>query len=119
MRSTLAVCTLGAFLALAGASSALAAASHDFSGKIEKVDTAAKTLVVKGTSTPVREMTFQLAPDAKITMGAKALDLATLKSGEQVKVTYTDEGTHHRAQRIDVTAPKAAAAKPASKPSAR
>jgi hypothetical protein len=111
MRSMLAGFALGAFLALVGASPALATRSQSFWGEIGKVDSATKTLLVKAKGTPPREMTFQVAPGAKIMMGARALDLGRLKTGEHVKVTYVEEGVHYKAQRIEVTPPKTASAK--------
>jgi hypothetical protein len=115
MRSTLALSVFALFLAL-GVSPALAASPKNFSGQILRVDSAAKTFVVKTASVPASEMSFQLAPDAKILLGTRALDLDQLKSGEHVKVTYLDEGMLHRAQKVEVMAPKAASAKPAKKP---
>ncbi len=112
MRSMVVAFTLGAFLALAGVSPVLAATSRDFSGEIRKVDTAAKTLVVKGLGpASTKEMTFQVGDGTKTMMGVKTLTLASLKSGEQVKVTYVDEGALHKAQRIEVEQAKTGAAK--------
>jgi len=115
MRSMVSTLAVGAFLALIGASPALAA-SHEFSGQIGKVDAVAKSLMVKANGMSTKEMTFEVSPDAKITMGGKALELRTLKSGEQVRVTYVDDGTAHKAERIEVKLPKTAAAKPPVRP---
>jgi hypothetical protein len=119
MRSTVATLTLGAFLALAGATVALAkGASHEFSGRVDRVDGVARTLVVKGKGTPAEEMTFALAPDAKIMSGAMAEGLEALKPGDQVKVTYVTEGSERRAERIEVKSQKTAAL-PSDKPASR
>lgn len=113
-RSTIALVVFALFLAL-GASPALAASPKNFTGQISRVDSAAKTFVVKTATVPAREMSFQLAPGAKIMLGSRALDLDRLKSGEHVKVTYLDQGMLHKAQKIEVMAPKTASARPARK----
>jgi hypothetical protein len=78
-------------------------------GRIARVDTAAKSVVVKqGT----HEMTFVLAPDARVTQGKTVLQAADLANevGHQVKVRFTMNAAAKVADRIQVTAatPRAA-----------
>lgn len=104
MRSKIAAVLVGAAFLLAGAPMALAKTDqHQFSGGVTRLDAAAKTLAVKeqGGKTG-KEMTFTLAPEAKIMQGSKATSLGALKVGEQVRVTYADQGSTHQAQRIEV-----------------
>lgn len=114
MRSNLATLVLGLVLGL-GAASAAWATPQEFSGKIGRVDASGKSLTVKTSGVPTREMTFTLAADAKIMAGPQVRSLGDLKVGEQVKVSYLDEGKSHRAQKIDVVRPGRVAA-PAAKP---
>lgn len=108
MRSKTAAVLVGAAFLLAGAPLALAkSAAHQFWGEVSHLDSTAKTLAVKPNSGK-QEMTFTLAPDAKIMQGSKAKSLAELKVGERVKVSYADEGSTHRAQRIEVFAAQTA-----------
>lgn len=117
MRSRFAaILVSGAFL-LAGAPVAVAKTmQHQFSGEVSRTDSTAKTFVVKDHATSAKEMTFSLAPDAKIMQGAKARSLAELKVGERVKVSYTDEGSKHQAKRVEVLPAKTAKAPPAKTP---
>jgi hypothetical protein len=107
MRSKTAAVLVGTAFLLAGAPLALAKpAQHQFWGQVSQLDSAARTLAVKPNSGK-QEMTFTLAPDAKIMQGAKARSLADLEVGERVKVSYADEGTAHKAERIEVFAAQA------------
>ena len=78
------------------------------SGQIERVDTAAKTLVVKQGS---HEMTFALAPDAHLMLGKKTLQVSDLSNdiGKRVKVRYTTQGTSKIANRLEITEATASA----------
>ena len=72
-------------------------------GKIERVDTAAKSVVVKqGT----HEMTFVLADNAHVMQGKTMLQAADLASGvgRQAKVRYTTSAGTKLADRIEVSA---------------
>jgi len=70
-------------------------------GKIERFDASANTVVVKQGS---HEMTFVLAPDAKVMLGKKAgqtADLAT-DTGKQARVRYTTQSDKKIADRIEI-----------------
>ena len=66
------------------------------------------------------EMTFQLSPDATVTMGKTTIQPADLSSdiGKAVKVRYTVNGTSKIADRIEVTEAAAKPAAHAAKPAA-
>jgi len=87
------------------------------SGQIERVDTAAKSVVVKqGT----HEMTFVLASDAQLMAGKKTFQVADLANdvGRHVKVRYTAQSGTNTANRLEIveaTPAKAATAKPTTK----
>lgn len=118
MRSMTVAFLVGAAFLLLGAPMGLAKpAAHLFSGEVSHLDKAAKTLAVKERAgKPWKEMTFTLAPNAKITQGAQAKSLGELKVGERVRVTYDEQGDAHQAQKVEVLAAKTAQAKPAYKP---
>lgn len=83
------------------------------SGRIERVDASAKSVVLKqGT----HEMTFVLAPEAHLMQGKKALQPGDLVRdvGSQVTIRYTTNGTTKLADRIEVadTVPTRAARTP-------
>lgn len=72
------------------------------SGQIARVDTAAKSVVLKqGT----HEMTFVLAPDAQLMAGKKTLQTADLANdiGRHVKVRYTAQAGTNTANRVEIT----------------
>jgi len=100
-----------ALAATAGASTPAAKASWA-TGHLGSVDTAAHSVVVKQGK---HEMTFQLSPDATVTMGKTTIQAGDLSSdiGKPVKVRYTVNGTTKVADRVEVTE---AAAKPAPAP---
>jgi hypothetical protein len=103
-------------LALAATTFAGPAKPHETwaSGKIERVDTGAKSLVVtQGT----HEMTFVLAADAHLTQGKKSVTPAELGSevGHTVKVRYTTSGTQRIADRVEVADATPAPTKTAAK----
>lgn len=68
---------------------AKAPAAHQFMGSVVSVDTTANTLVVKGKK---GDVTFEVAPKAKIKVGAKAVTLGELAVGSKVTVIYKEEG---------------------------
>jgi hypothetical protein len=71
------------------------------SGKIERVDAQANTIVIKqGT----HEMTFTLASDAKLVQGKKTLQASDLGTdvGKNVKIQYTMSGSTRTASRVEV-----------------
>jgi hypothetical protein len=93
-----------------------AAKTEKFSGTVEKVDEAAKTVVVKGKK---EDMTFAVDA-AKITKSGKEMPLADLKSGMSVSIEYKKQGDKMVASSVKASAPKAAkkekTEKPAEKP---
>jgi hypothetical protein len=115
MRTFSLTTTLG-ILALAVTASAAPAKKETWaSGQIGKVDTAARSVVVKQGK---HEMTFALAPDATLTQGATTIQLADLAAdtGKPVKIRYTLNGTTKTADKVQVAAAApAAAAKAAPK----
>ncbi len=95
------------------------AKAEKFSGTVEKVDEAAKTVVVKGKK---GDMTFDVGA-AKVTKGGKEMPLGDLKSGMTVHIEYKKDGDKMVASSVKASAPKAAKAekkekaeKPAAKP---
>ena len=103
-------------LALATTTIAGPAKAHEVwaSGRIERVDTAAKSLVVmQGT----HEMTFVLAADAHLTQGKKAVTPAELGGdvGRMAKVRYTTSGSQRIADRVEIAEATPAAATTAAK----
>ena len=79
------------------------------SGQIARVDTAAKSVVVKqGT----HEMTFVLASDAQLMAGKKTFQVADLANdiGRHVKVRYTAQSGTNTANRLEIV--EATPAKP-------
>ena len=109
MRRSLPFTALG-ILALAATTFAAPAKPHETwaTGQIERVDTAANSVVVKqGT----HEMTFVRAADAHVMQGKKMIQPADLANdvGRQVKVRYTKNADTKLADRIEVSAPAAKA----------
>lgn len=82
-----------------------------FSGVVEKVDEAAKSIVVKGKKD---SMTFATDDKTKITKGKDTISLADVKSGMNVAIEYKKEGDKNLALAVKAAAPKAPA-KPAPK----
>lgn len=120
MRTSAAILVAAAAILLAGAPAAFAtSATHQFSGRISKIDTAGKTLAVKEEGKTQMEMNFALANDAKIMEGYKKTTFGDLKVGERVKVSYADVASKHEARRIEVMHAETATAKPHQKPSAK
>jgi hypothetical protein len=103
---------IAAAVAVGTAGAASAATAH---GKLEKVDASGRTIVVKEGK---QSQTFSVGADAKVMDGAKAISLDQLKSGEVVKVEYTDQGGKHVASKVTHKPPTAAKAKGAAKPAA-
>jgi hypothetical protein len=100
---------LAATIFAAPATSAAKPKEEWASGQIERVDTAAKSVVVKqGT----HEMTFVLAPDAQLITGKKTMQTADLANdiGRHVKVRYTAQAGTNTANRLEIMEP--APAKP-------
>ena len=86
------------------------------SGRLKGVDPSAKTVVVTQGS---HEMTFTLAPDAKISVGKKSADSAALTNdvGRGVRVRYAVVGGSKIADRVQVSESHASSSthKPAGK----
>jgi len=81
-----------------GAPSAPAKAKLEkFSGTVEKVDEAAKEIVVKNGS---NEKTFFFGDQTKFMKGKKELAFSDLKKGEHVSVRYKMEGNKLTAEKI-------------------
>lgn len=77
-----------------------------FSGVVEKVDEAAKSIVVKGKKD---SMTFATDDKTKITKGKETISLADVKSGMNVAIEYKKEGDKNLALAVKAAAPKAPA----------
>ncbi len=70
-----------------------------FSGTIEKIDQAAKEIVVKKGS---EERTFFWGDQTKFMQGKKELAFSDLKQGERVSVRYTKQGDKLTAEKVYV-----------------
>ena len=88
------------------------AKAEKFSGTVDKVDEAAKTIVVKGKK---GDMTFAV-DTAKITKGGKEMAIGDLKSGMSVSIEYKKEGDKMVASSVKASAPKAASKEKKEKP---
>jgi len=71
-----------------------------FSGTLEKVDEAAKEIVVKKGSD---ERTFSFGDQTKFMQGKKALSFSDLKKGEHVFVRFKTEGDKLTAEKVYVS----------------
>ncbi len=76
-----------------------------FSGMVEKMDEAGKTVAVKGKKD---EKTFVVDDKTKITKSGKEMSFANLKKGMHVSVEYKKDGDKMVAATIKAAAPKAA-----------
>ena len=112
MRRTSMAATLG-MLALAATSFAAPAKTSESwaSGQLERVDPAAKAVVVKQGK---HELTFTLKSDAHLVQGKKTLQASDLTNdiGHNVKVRYTMDGSTKVADRIEVATTTPAAKAP-------
>ena len=81
---------------------ALAGPAHELRGEITHLDSSARTLVLKESAAPRKEIELTLKSDAQIVASGKPETFADLKSGEQVKVTYTGSGAAREATRVEV-----------------
>jgi hypothetical protein len=88
------------------------AKAEKFSGTVDKVDEAAKAIVIKGKKS---EKTIVIDDKTKITKGGKEMAFADLKMGMNVSVEYKKDGDKMVATTVKASAPKAAKAK-AEKP---
>ena len=84
------------------------AKAEKFSGTVDKVDEAAKTVVVKSKK---GDKTVVIDAAAKITKGGKEMPLADLKSGMNVTIEYKMDGDKMVANSIKAAAPKGTAKK--------
>jgi hypothetical protein len=105
MRFKLSTLVLAGTLGVSGAALAAAPSLH-FAGEIAKLDVTGKTLVVKTEHSPMKQLRFTLASDAKIMEGSQTKALADLKKGDHVTVAYTTAGTRNEAHRIDLAGAK-------------
>jgi hypothetical protein len=95
-----------------------AAKAEKFAGAVEKIDEAAKAIVVKDKK---GEKTFAIDDKTKITKAGKDMPFAEVKKGMNVSVQYKKDGDKMVAVAIRIAAPKAtkemkAEEKPAPKP---
>ena len=84
------------------------AKAEKFSGTVDKVDEAAKAIVVKGKKA---EKTIVIDEKTKITKSGKEMAFADLKMGMNVSVEYKKDGDKMVATAVKAAAPKAAKAK--------
>jgi Cu/Ag efflux protein CusF len=71
---------------------------HRVHGSIESVDATAQTFTVKhGNDTS----TFKTDASTKFKGAGKAITFADLKAGDEVRVSYTENGTDKTAARVD------------------
>jgi hypothetical protein len=82
-----------------------AAKVEKFSGTVEKVDATAKSVVVKDKK---GEKTFMIGEKTKLTKGGKDMPFAEVKEGMHASVEYKTEGDKMMAEKMTVSAPKAA-----------
>ncbi len=116
-----AILGLALLLALATAGSALAAKNqssssttskyHRMHGAIDSVDSTAQTLTVKHGN---ESSTFKTDSSTKFRHGTKTITFADLKAGDDVRVSFTENGTDKTAARVDVM--KGASTPPATTP---
>ncbi len=71
-----------------------------FSGTIEKIDEAAKEIVLKNGK---EEKTFSWGDQTKFTQGKKQLTSSDLKKGERLSVHYKMEGNKLTAEKVNVS----------------
>jgi hypothetical protein len=81
------------------------------SGVVEKYDATTKTLTIKHDG---KDLQFTVADTASVMKGKEKADLATA-TGMEAKIEYMVSGTAKTADKIELSAAKAAA-KPAAKP---
>jgi len=102
------ILSLALLLILATAGSAFADATHAHTGtskyvrmhgKIDSVDSTAATFTVKhGTDSS----TFKTDSSTKYKHGTKTIAFTDLKTGDDVRVSFTENGTDKTAARVDV-----------------
>ncbi len=103
---------LGAAAAVLGAGLAGAAApkSHTAMGEVKKIDSTAYTLTIKQkTGTKERDVMFHTTDQTSVMRDSQKINLADLKEGDRVKVSYTSEKGKLTASSITVGVVKAAA----------
>src|SRR5436309_15998251 len=83
----------------AGAADATKVKYHRATGDITATDTSAQTFTIKhGKDT----WTFKTDSSTKFKGLGKDIDFSSLKAGDNVRVSYTDNGTDKTAARVDV-----------------
>ena len=105
MRKLMSVFVVAAFVAAAAAPAAMAAAKvHKISGKVTQVDATKKEVEVNAElkGGKWKKVTFSLTDTSKVVAGKKDVQLADLKAGDRVTVTYTVNGKVHEAQEISI-----------------
>lgn len=91
---------ISAFLLL-GAMPALADTQRAIEGEVVRVDRSNRSVVVLG-GEPQRRLRFFLARHGEVTSGGQPVELADLKRGMRVEVSYTRSGSTHTAHTIAV-----------------
>jgi Domain of unknown function (DUF5666) len=95
----LALATAGSALAKTQSSSSKTSKYHRTHGSIESVDSTAQTFTVKhGNDTS----TFKTDANTKYKGLGKDITFADLQVGDDVRVSYTENGTDKTAARVDV-----------------
>jgi hypothetical protein len=110
------VLSLTLLLVLFAAVSAVAAKPHGATSKyhrmhgdIDSVDTAAQTFTVKHNN---ESSTFKTDSSTKYRGGGKVISFNDLKVGDDVRVSFTENGTDKTAARVDVVHGKKMTADP-------
>src|SRR5215510_11046673 len=73
-------------------------AEKTFQGQLDKVDAAAKRIIVKGAT----EMSFAYTDQTQVVGPQKDIQGLASQTGTQLRVTYRDAGENHIATRIEV-----------------
>ena len=77
-----------------------AQAEKTFSGQLAKVDTAAKTITVKGADQ--KEMAFSYNDDTQVMSPEKTVQGLTGKTGSQLRISYREERGSNWATKIEL-----------------
>jgi len=112
MRKTLSLFVMTSRALLVGGA-ALARTDMRASGKLTRIDTAARTFALKSFG---HEMDFKLADDATVMAGPRAEEFKALEPGQEVKVIYSEEGSSRLATHVEVASSRSAAVSTAPHP---
>jgi hypothetical protein len=97
--SMLALCALAVVVLLLQVQLALA---DEMSGKLKAVNADKKAITI--TDKNGKDLVFECAKDAKLTLNGKACTIADFKVGDEAFVTYDKKGTQLIASAVKVTA---------------